>query len=1106
MKSSRKVLLAGASILAIVASMAQPDVAYAQSCAISGGTITGSCISYTLNSSLPTLTNHGSISSGGGLQIGSGVTASNILVGTLINSPNASIPGSGVITGVSWGLYNLGSISTIINAGTISGENEGIWNDVNAHIDTLSIGATATVSSSSGTGLYNNGGIGALIVSGTLSGVTAGINNRGVIGAITNNGTIESGNGGFVIYAISGTIGPIANSGVIAGSILANQALTISGGAAGTVGTLTGWNGTLGSIQAPGIVFTSGNLLLDDGIGAGSGTVSNTGANVTLGGTISINGNYVQSGGSLVAGGAARLVIGGTTIGGTISGGGISISNGGAITDGGTITGNIWSPSQTLTIGSASGGTLTGGTISASNISFTSGNILLNDSVSGNVTNGGATISLGGSVSITGNYAQTGGTLSLGGGALTISGTTSLNVGTVVAEAASTGNYLAGGTTILVSGGVGSSYSGVTVASGLTGLAVSGNTSGSGNLTATYLNDYIGGTLSSLGNAGSIGAAFGVYVASTGSLGSLTNSGTISGTLGAIDNSGVIAGAITNSGVIAGNIFNGSSNPLTINGGTSGTIGTLTGYAARTAGSITGTSADLIFASGSLLLNDDINVGGHTVYNTGATLALANARAITGNYSQTGGGLVIGVASPSSYGALAVSGNATVTGSAITISGSGLMAGERFTIVKAGGAGIYNNDTASVSGTSGLSASLTTIDNALDVILSSGNGGGGFIPSTDYTAMGRGAGGAAAGMGPPLDAIAMSNTPAALAFQRNVLAPLNALPAWQQPSAMRQLAPLQITPAAQVANLAITPTTLAIETHQLAMGEGNAAGAAAGSAPHAYGLWGQVLGGVAQRNSDATTDGYQSSNFGLVSGLDVHVDADTTLGAALSWSRGWSWGEQAETGSFATVDSYQLTAYGQHYWGQVFVDGQVGVGYDSFNQRRAVGFIGNMAHATYDGQHYLAKLGGGYDIPVSGGVTLTPLAGLQSLRAVSGGYTETGSNDNLTVNRHGTESLTQDIGGKVAWTAATDWGSLTPEFRLAWVHDYVQGAITTTGTMVNNPSYASGTARPASDGARVNVAATLETVGDLSLRAEYEGEARQNYQSHTGMLKATWNF
>ena len=50
------------------------------------------------------------------------------------------------------------------------------------------------------------------------------------------------------------------------------------------------------------------------------------------------------------------------------------------------------------------------------------------------------------------------------------------------------------------------------------------------------------------------------------------------------------------------------------------------------------------------------------------------------------------------------------------------------------------------------------------------------------------------------------------------------------------------------------------------------------------------------------------------------------------------------------------------------------------------------------------------------------------------------------------------------------------------------------------------TPRIAADGARIGVAATLVKSDRLSFRAEYDGERRAGYQSHTGLLKVLWQF
>jgi uncharacterized protein with beta-barrel porin domain len=886
-----------------------------------------------------------------------------------------------------------------------------------------------------------------------------------------------------------------------------------------------------------------------------------------------------------------------------------STSGFGTLTNNGLISGPIVNNfAVNLTINSDTTGTLgsTIGTIgsianTANNVVFNSGNQRLTGNINATghtVVNSGENLVLGGTITVTGAYTQNTltGTLSVNAGSseLVVTGAAAISDGTVLASYSSLANHLRGETFTLVQGGGGSSYSAnnsnnaALVQSALNGLVVAGSVSGN-NLLAVAQNNYIGTTTASLSNTGNISTASAYYVAASGHLGTLTNTGTIdgagefgitvasggqvdtinnsgtisglngihnsgsiavvsnqaggtisgnyaildSGTIGTISNSGVIMGTlgaisisaggigtIGNSGLIAGNIINSGTQALTINGGSNGAIGTLTGFATGTAGTITSTLSNLTFATGSLLLNDDINVGSFNVLNSGATLRLNNARTITGNYSQTGGGLVIGVASSSSYGRLSVSNNATIAGTSITISGSSLTTGQTYSIVHAGGAGSYSNDTVTISGTNGLSASVSVSGNDLLVTLNSAQTittSTITTPSittptttptaaTAYASKGVTADGAAVGVGVALDAIAKATTPAAITFQNNVLTALNSLPAAQQPAAIKQLAAPQTTPSALVANLTAAPAISAIEQHESAPNEGGGTGASSGSAGHDYGLWGKILGGEALRDTTPKADGYRSSDFGLVSGLDVVLDPDTTVGGAFGWVRGWAAGLAGSTGSFTTVDSYQVNSYGQHHWGPAFADGQVGFGYNSFNQRREIGFLNQAAHASYGGEQYLAKVRVGYDIPTNDGLTYTPLAKVRYLRSVNDAYSESGSAENLTVNRRGVQSITQDIGGQVSWNANSAWGAVTPEVRLAWVHDYKQAPIASSGILGGTVAFTSSVAQPSADGARVNAIATLETAGDLTVKVEYEGEMRHDYQSHTGVLKATWGF
>lgn len=664
----------------------------------------------------------------------------------------------------------------------------------------------------------------------------------------------------------------------------------------------------------------------------------------------------------------------------------------------------------------------------------------------------------------------------------------------------------AGGTIVEIDNLATGRISGYTA--GIKNSAAIGAISNTGTISGLSYGLQNSGSIGSINNTGVLsGGTYGVYNTGSATIGTIDNAGTIAGNQAAINNASIYLGPITNSGVIAGAIVNSSTADMTINGGSGGTYGLLTGYnngsassaAVGTIGTITNSASDLWLASGNIWLNDDILISGHTVHVTNATVKVSNAISITGTYSQTGGGLVV-----VNGGSINISNAsaATVTNTAITISGSNLSAGT-YTIVNANAAGTYSNDTVTISGTNGLTATLVTTDggNDLAVVLSSGS----TSSSPDYAARAASAGGAAKGMGPALDAIAASSGSTATAFQNSVLSPLSSLPAAAQQTAIKQLAPSQLTPFAQVATQAASPTTSVIEQHELSFASNGGAGAAAGSSPHAWGLWGQVLGGAAFRDGNRDADGYKASHVGLVTGLDHQFNGTTMGGLAVSWVRGWSWGTGDSSGSYTGMDSYQLTGYGLHRFGRAFVDGQAGLGYNTFDQTRAIGFLGQRAKAKYNGQQYLLKVGTGYDFPVDGDLVVTPLAGLRYLRAVTDHYDESGSSANLSVDRRGVNSLTHDIGAKLSWKLDSAWGRLVPEIRLAWTHDYVQGPIASSG-IIGGQIFSSTVSRTNPDGGKLNLALTLDGTDDFSLRAEYEGEVRPDYQSHTGLLKAAWEF
>lgn len=225
-------------------------------------------------------------------------------------------------------------------------------------------------------------------------------------------------------------------------------------------------------------------------------------------------------------------------------------------------------------------------------------------------------------------------------------------------------------------------------------------------------NSSSGNSIAEIVNNGEIsGGLYGIYLTSYSDQNPttlITNNGTLSGGSTALyiftyTNSSADV-TLTNSGTVKGDIFSQSSTPLTINGGIH-TTGTLTGQ--NGIGQITSQSSEVIFGTGSLLLND--NVTAATVQNNGAALQVNGDISIVGDYHQKAAATLISgisdlatqdgfLTADTGYGRLNVIGNATIdAGSSVNLLRTGatyqFAEGQRYVVITATGAGTeYNAD------------------------------------------------------------------------------------------------------------------------------------------------------------------------------------------------------------------------------------------------------------------------------------------------------------------------------------------------------------------------------------------------------------------------------
>ena len=553
------------------------------------------------------------------------------------------------------------------------------------------------------TGAGNNYSSGTTISAGTLvvnTGSSTGTGTTAVVGGtLAGGGTVASA-------TMSG--GAISFTGTITGALTAtggfwNGLGSVNGTTTVSSGTFT-VNGTMGGTSNALLLSSNASLAGTGTINknvtfSGNNTISSTGT-LTLGGTLTVNGtgnvhstgNVNDTGDTIATGGALQVngILGGSgtfaiASGGTLTGSGtvnknatlagtgvISLGSTGNIAGTLTVTGGNWNglgsvtglvshPNGTFTIGStadltANGGySNTGGTLAAAgSTSLLSGDV----SYSGSVTNqtwagnfNGATSNLlfnvSGQTLTLSNVNDMGGETNIQTGTVRVSTTNGLhnsivnaNGGTLGFLTTTTANIagLKGSTGIVLTNGsagvtltVGNATNVTTYSGVLSGAGSLVKNGGGGALTLTGANNYTGSTTVHTGTL-NVGGSIASNTVTIDSGGTLNVSGSIPSTANML---------------ITGNAT--FSNALQ-------TVNTISGAGTL---ALTGTAFNVASASS---FAGSIAGSGNLVKNTAGTLTLSG----TSNYSGT---------TSVAAGVLKVDGTLDSSGAAVTVTGTGTLAG-----------------------------------------------------------------------------------------------------------------------------------------------------------------------------------------------------------------------------------------------------------------------------------------------------------------------------------------------------------------------------------------------------------------------------------------------
>lgn len=627
-------------------------------------------------------------------------------------------------------------------------------------------------------------------------------------------------------------------------------------------------------------------------------------------------------------------------------------------------------------------------------------------------------------------------------------------------------------------------------------------------------------------------------IANSGTLGLISNSGTIIGGTTAIDNQATASALrIHNEGFIAGNILNATSLAVTISGGEStfGTIGGLYGI-----GEITSPGSDVRFTKGKLELNSNVDVGSHTVYNSGATLQLNGDRTIRGNYVQGADAtLKLGVSEPTHYasalhGALdpatTFSGKLIVTGTARIDAGSSINVekfntytfapGQRFVVVDTTTAGSALNHDAlqySVTGYDGtVKGTETIVGDRTYLVVSLGDREvlipvDPTTPTQPQTSPVK-----------PTEPNAISSLAglgrytgvdnAQLLNLFNAGQALNNGTVQEANSAGKQLSPVSQTSSMRAA---VAPTYDALKviasrtdaTRLARASDISGSGIATGERAYQWAGWGQAFGGHASQSDRGNYDGYRANYGGLLIGADRVLNDAWSVGGAFSYANTSLDATGDTSGNRTRINAYGLIGYAGYNAKTWYANLSAGAMLQRYDTTRHVDFTGfsGTTNGEFNGQQYIARLEAGYPLAV-GRFTVTPLGSLVYSYLRQSAYSETGGNGAaLNVGAANTTSVRSLVGAKLERGFQTASGLITPFVQLQWSHEYNRSRQSLASGFSADPSgstlFTTVGPRPVGDLAVFNLGATLLKGNNMTLTARYGLEAAGGFMSHTGSVQ-----
>ncbi|MEN6617392.1 MAG: autotransporter outer membrane beta-barrel domain-containing protein, partial [Syntrophorhabdus sp.] len=202
------------------------------------------------------------------------------------------------------------------------------------------------------------------------------------------------------------------------------------------------------------------------------------------------------------------------------------------------------------------------------------------------------------------------------------------------------------------------------------------------------------------------------------------------------------------------------------------------------------------------------------------------------------------------------------------------------------------------------------------------------------------------------------------------------------------------------------------------------------------------------------------------------------------------------------VNSYQAALYGMYKAGSYYLNGIAAYAFNEHRTTRDIAFdtVARSASANYDGQIISGYIEGGYKITTPY-VDIIPLAAIQVSHLTRNGFSEDGAGTlDLTADKETIASYIGSIGARITRTYRTKSGSVTPEFRIRWDHEFSNDGYILNASLAGNPgrAFQAVSDRPDTDSVAAGLGLAWQITKNASAHMSYEGYFSKSATQHGG--------